>query len=183
MQKRNVVLFALLCAVAVSLPATVCAEESEVTEVEAVDIMVVTGIGGGYPGRAGLLTVGRLRRIPEIPLGLEVGFYSPWGVGANLLLDIYRSENLRIHLLDLGFFYAWHPEMRIVRADVERKLDITLGLGIEWQFSNRWWLTVDMRMYFPNPVRIIGWYGDFARRIYARSAEGVQTWIGIGYSF
>ncbi|MEA3248894.1 MAG: hypothetical protein U9Q03_00880 [Patescibacteria group bacterium] len=155
----------------------------EAPEIEAIDLMCVTAIGGGYPGRGGLLLTARLRRTPELAVGLEVGFYAPWGVGANLLIDVYRTERLRVHLFDPGVFYAWNPQLRIVRPDVERDFDITLGLGVEWQFSDRWWLTVDHRFFFANPVRVIGYYGDFARRIYTESAMGVQTWIGVGYSF
>jgi hypothetical protein len=172
----------LACLAALSsFPAESWAEDAP--ELDGVDLMCVSALGGGYPGRGGLLLTARLRRIPEVPLALEVGFYAPWGVGANLLLDIYRNDRLRVHFFDPGVFYAWDPELRIVRPDVERDYDITMGLGVEWQFRDRWWLTVDHRFYFPDPFRTIGHYGDFARRIYTQSVIGVQTWVGVGYSF
>lgn len=173
---------ALLAAAVLSFcPAEAGAEESP--EIPGVELMCVGGVGGGYPGRGGLLMTARLRRLPEVPLALEVGFYAPWGVGANLFIDVFRNDRLRVHLLDPGVFYAWDEDLRMVRPDVERDFDITLGLGIEWQFAERWWLTVDGRFFFPDPFRIIGYYGDFARRIYTDTARGVQTWVGVGYTF
>jgi hypothetical protein len=175
---------ALVLATAVlDAPTSARAQPADMPEIRSVDLLVIGAVGGGYPDHGGLLLVGRLRRMPETFLGLEFGFYAPWGVGANLLLDVFRNDRLRVHLLDPGVFYAWDDSFRIVRPDVERAVDITFGAGVEWQFASRWWLTVDCRMFFPEPIRTIGWYGDFARRIYAQSAAGVQTWIGVGYSF
>ncbi len=183
--KRLVVPVVVLVFAAVMLltPSEAQAQPDDAPEIESVDLMMVAALGGGYPDRGGLLMVARLRRVPETPFALEVGFYAPWGVGANLLIDVYRNDRFRVHLIDPGVFYAWDPDFRISRPDVERSYDITLGAGVEWQFADRWWLTVDCRMYFPDLIRTIGWYGDFARRIYANSAAGVQTWVGVGYSF
>ncbi len=185
MTKRlDMAVAAVLAALILSVPDDSFAQaEGDTPEAEAIDLLLVGAVGGGYPNRGGLLMVARLRRIPETPLGLEFGFYAPWGVGANLLLDVYRSDRVRVHLLDPGVFYSWDQELRIVRPDVERAVDITFGLGVEWQFADRWWLTVDCRMFLPEPTKTIGWYGDFARRIYANAAAGVQTWVGVGYSF
>ncbi|MFH1047596.1 MAG: hypothetical protein V1738_04805 [Patescibacteria group bacterium] len=177
----------LLVFVSISTLTTSSASAQDATDdasgIAAVDLLVLAAVGGGYPDHGGMLLVGRLRRLPETPLGLEFGFYAPWGVGANLLIDVYRTERWRVHLLDPGVFYVWEPRLNIVRTDVRRAVDITFGAGVEWQFAPQWWVTLDCRMYFPEPIRTIGWYGDFARRIYAASAAGVQTWLGIGYSF
>ncbi|MBU0625268.1 hypothetical protein KKF05_02925 [Patescibacteria group bacterium] len=180
---RDIAAVSVAIAVLMVFSGQVEAQERAGAEIEAIDLTVLGTIGGGYPDRAGLFLAVRLRRIPETPLALEVGLYVPWGIGANLLIDVFRNDNWRVHLLDPGVFYAWCPGFRIIRPDVERAVDITFGTGLEWQFADRWWLTVDFRFFFPEPRRVISHYGDFARRIYTQSAEGVQTWVGVGYSF
>lgn len=171
----------VVMAACLSFPAISRAEDAP--EIRGVELMCVGALGGGYPDRGGLLMTARLRRVPETQFALEVGFYAPWGVGVNLLVDVFRNDRLRVHLIDPGVFYAWEPGLRVSRPDVEREFDITLGLGVEWNFTGRWWLTVDSRFYLPDPIRVIGYYGDFARRIYSDAARGVQTWIGVGYTF
>jgi hypothetical protein len=153
------------------------------SEIEAIELTLFGAAGGGYPNRAGVLSAVRLRRVPETPFALEVGLYIPWGIGANLLIDIFRNDHWRIHFFDPGVFYAWQPDLRVIRPDVGRAVDITLGAGLEWQFTDRLWLTVDFRWFFPEPKRVISHYGDFSRIIYTQCAAGVQTWVGLGYSF
>lgn len=158
------------------------AETQQASRNPIVDATLMAAIGGSCPGRKGALLAVRLRR-PETLLALEVSVYVPWGVGANVLLDVYRNERLRVHLIDPGVFRSWGSSSRIVRPDVGRAIDLTLGLGVEWQFADRWWFTLDCRFFFPDLMRVIGYYGDYARRIYAQAAEEVQTWAGIAYSF
>lgn len=152
-------------------------------EIRGVDLMVLGAAGGGHPDRLGVFLAARLRRVPETPLGIEVGLFVPWGVGANLLIDVFRNDRLRVTLLNPGVFYSWTPELRVTRPDVERSVDITVGVGLEWRLAPRLWLTFDSRFFFGEPVGVVGHYGDFARRIYVDMAKGVQTWIGIGYEF
>jgi len=152
-------------------------------QIEGIDLLVLVGGGFGYPSEGGVFASARLRRLPEVPLALEANIFFGSGIGFNVLFDVYRNDWLRVHILDVGLFRSWTAKTRLTEPEVNRDYDITFGAGVEWQFAPSWWMTADFRFFMPDPFRVIGYYGDFARLIYRNCAAGVQTWIGIGHSF
>ncbi len=111
------------------------------------------------------------------PLGLELNFVVPIGLGVNVLCDVYRSDRVRVHLGDPGVH--WNMVQPVSVGRVGRTWDLTLGGGLDVRLTDRLWLTLDWRAYLPDPTSVIGRYGDWARPIYKEAALGGQLWLGI----
>lgn len=122
-------------------------------------------------------------RLPKIsPRALELYGAYPNGFGANLKNDDFHIGNVRLHLFDLGLFYSVREPISVQRVD--RKLDITVGFGAEWEFRKRWSLTLDWRSFIPaNIPKVLADYGDFSRLVLYEALQGGQTWLGISYRF
>lgn len=152
------------------------------------EFQVGGGIGGGFPGddthRMGLFLTGRFRLLPEVPVALEVSAYLPYGVGAGLVLDVYRGHGLRIHLPDLGVFIPFDPSLRIMHPEVPRGWDGTVGAGVEWREPKSGIvLTLDWRAYLPDPTTVPFYYGGFAKKFYVDGLIGGQLWFGFAHRF
>ncbi len=178
---RNKILLSIAVLAVMALPAKAAAEK------RGFEGMFGIGIGAG-PGAADNAHVSyplslRLRYLPQTPFGLEVSLLVPNGVGANLILDVYRGERLRIHAIDLGIFRAFNDELRLTRPEVKRDFDISLGLGLEYDFALGGTLAVDWRVFLPDPTRIPFYYGAYALDIYRDSLIGSQLWISCGWKF
>jgi hypothetical protein len=145
----------------------------------------LVGIGAGFsPGHFGLPAMFRLRLLNfGVPLALETSFYCPYGVGANLLLDIFQRGGLRVHALDLGLFVPFAQPERLVRMEVDRSIDVTIGAGMEYGFKRGWVLAVDYRFFFPNPTTVPFRYGGFSLDIYRDTAKGGHLWVTFGRRF
>jgi hypothetical protein len=183
---RRIMLVAVsfLVAGALSVIPTEAFAEQEGPQIEGIDLMVGGGIGGSYfSGRYGVPIFVRLRRVPETPVGLEVNLYSPFGIGAGLIFDVLRVGNFRLHMFDVGVFYSWKRSLRPSVHEIDRDYDLTLGAGIEWKWDYNWWITLDVRFFFPDLYRVISYYGDFARQIYSRAARGGHICFGLVYEF
>ena len=122
-------------------------------------------------------------RLPKIsPRVLELYAVAPNGFGLNIKNDDFHIGNVRFHLLDVGLFYNMWKPVSVQR--VERKLDLTLGAGIEYEFGDKWVATLDWRMFLPaNLFAVLTDYGDFARLIGLEAVQGGHTWVGILYCF
>ena len=165
---------AMLCA---GIPAVAHAGEFE----------SLTGLefGAGYfgedPHRGGVLLTERFRYLPEIPLTLEINSYLPYGLGASLLLDVYRGQNLRLHG-NLGVFKPFSADLNISRTDISRSCDMTVGAGLEWRDDKSGMsILFDWRAYLPNPTDVPLRYGNFSGQIYVDALKGGQIWLGIGW--
>lgn len=126
----------------------------------------------------------RLRLPRHTPLGLEIsgtfGFSDPvsGGFGINLLIDVYRNDWVRIHLLDPGFLFSAPGHFPAV-SRISRAFDLTIGLGIEVFLENHVCLTADWRMSLPDPINLATTYGNFYLPILDEAAKGGQLWLGI----
>lgn len=109
--------------------------------------------------------------------GLELNFVAPGGLGANLLIDVVKFWRLRVHLIDPGIVWNLTGPASVTR--VKRDFDLTLGAGVDIRLNRELAVTVNWRMYFPDPFSVISRYGDFARPVYAEAAKGGQLWFGL----
>lgn len=117
-------------------------------------------------------------RLPRYTnFGLEVGMVAPGGFSVTLLTDVTRFGRFRIHLVDPGIVVNLTEPGTVNR--VHRTWDLTLGAGIDIRLDDLLTLTVNWRMFFPDPFSVIGRYGDFARPVYTEAAKGGQLWFGL----
>ncbi|MEK7508259.1 MAG: hypothetical protein AAB568_00165 [Patescibacteria group bacterium] len=118
----------------------------------------------------------RLRAPDYTPLGLEANVVAPYGLGLNALIDILRLKKTRTHI-SFGVFANLIDSVSVMQID--RRLDITTGVGTEIELAPKTRLTIDWRVFLPWPWEIIPAYGDFFRPFYEEAAKGGQIWIGI----
>lgn len=149
---------------------------------EGFDLRPIVAIGGGVNSRVGGMVGARLRWLPYTPIALEASMFIPYGGGFNVLFDVFRNDRVRVHAFDLGLFWAFSEEQRVVGPKFDRSFDITAGAGIEVRVLDRWIVTADWRWFFPNPGEMLPMYGDFSQRPYARALIGGQIWIGVSYA-
>ena len=119
-------------------------------------------------------------RHSRTPFGIEAGMILPHGLGATLILDVYRGDRFRIHAFDVGAFVpVFGRALSVTR--IERSWDLTIGAGAEILVRPRVAVTVDWRIFLPNPSEILPIYGDFARLLYDEAGHGGQLWIGVAW--
>lgn len=159
------------------------------TAADAVEFEAQTacGLGGNPFGdqmRLGLFCTERLRLLPVTPVALEFSAYLPYGVGAGLTFDLFRSQHLRVHFGDLGVFLPFAPELRIAHPEVPRVWDLTVGAGVEWLVTeNGPILQLDWRAFLPDPTTVPFYYGGFSERFYLDALKGGQIWLGVAWRF
>lgn len=136
------------------------------------DISTVPGVGG-VAQRFGL----RNCMTPR----LELSFIPPWGFGLNLLVDVWKSDRLRIHLLDPGIFLTTYKPLSVNRFS--RVYDITFGGGIEVRIGKKIWLGLNWRAYMPDPAKAVTELGEFVRPIVNEVLQGGMTWLEVSYSW
>lgn len=116
-------------------------------------------------------------RLPKYtPLVLEIDVVFPHGVGANLGIDILRTERVRVHIGDVGLFGNLTTPVSVAR--LKRKLDMVAGAGVEIKVNKSFSVTLDWRMFLPPFADTLLRYGDFARPMYEEALKGGQVWIG-----
>ncbi|MEA3272563.1 MAG: hypothetical protein U9P90_02745 [Patescibacteria group bacterium] len=121
----------------------------------------------------------RLSYLPRVPFALELNAVLPFGVGANLLIYAYRDDIVRVHLIDPGIFYSWFSD--ISAEWMSRELDITMGAGIEVRVHPRLFVTLDWRVFLPNPAEVAPKYAEWGLLSYEEAAWGGELWIGASY--
>ena len=122
----------------------------------------------------------RLRSPGITPLVLEANM-ATYGLGVNLLIDVFHYKRLRVHVLDLGIF--WNTFASLSARQVRRSWDVTFGAGLEIELTKNWRATLDWRVFLPNPAQLVGDYGDFARPIFTEVVVGGQTWFGFSHAW
>jgi len=120
-------------------------------------------------------------RVPRVSWRiLEVYAVWPHGVGITLQNEDLRLGAVRLHLLDVGLFYASAAPVTVQR--LERRWDLTLGAGMEIDLPSRLSLTADVRLFAPLDVfGVVTQHGDAARLVGEEIARGAQLWTGISY--
>lgn len=123
----------------------------------------------------------RVRSTRHLNFGLEAYTVIPSGFGANLVLDAFKGDRFRIHILDLGVF--WNAFSPVSVANVKRDLDVTFGLGADIKVYGNWTVLADYRFFLPNPEHFLTGWGDFAIPLYNEAFQGGQLWFALGYSW
>lgn len=118
----------------------------------------------------------RLRMPKYTPFVLEVSAVFPYGFGANLGVDVVHTNRVRLHIVDFGVFGNFTVPVSVAR--LERKMDFTVGLGLEVKLTKTVSMTLDWRIFLPPPAATLRHYGDFARPLYDEALKGGQIWIG-----
>lgn len=123
--------------------------------------------------------VGVRARVPSWALGLDVSHQFAHGVGAALLL--YPVQGPLSWHLDLGILTGWR--FPLSSAQVERKVDLSLGTGLELNVVPRLSLTADWRWSFPEPgalgnPRVDAWHtlGNSLHRSQLLLGLMLHTW-------
>lgn len=124
--------------------------------------------------------VGRIRH-HRTPFVFEQTIIIPHGMMSALLLDVWRAERWRLHL-DLGMFRPIAGQ-HLSATNINRSWDLVLGFGGEVLAYKRLAITVDWRMFFPDPTSVPQMYGDFVRPIYKDAQRGGQLWLGANWVF
>lgn len=130
--------------------------------------------------RFALNAVARIRH-PRTPFGFEQTLILPHGTMSAMLLDAWRADRWRAHL-DLGAFIPIGGR-HMSAISVERSWDVVLGLGAEALVYKRLSVTVDWRVFLPDPTTIPQRYGDFVRPVYKEAQRGGQLWLGANWVF
>ena len=123
----------------------------------------------------------RLRRDDLIWLELEFSLVAPYGAGVNLLFDIVRTQDFRLHIIDPGVFSNTIKPVTVARVSNNRALDFTFGLGAEYRLTPELAVSFDARWFSPNPWRTTLDYGNFAVPIFHEVLVGVQLWLGLSF--
>ncbi len=128
-----------------------------------------------------LRLAGQIRAPKYTPVSLEISAVIPCGFGANLLFDVFQSDRVRVHLLDLGIFWNAFKPVSVQR--LHRDFDLTAGLGLDVRVWKTLSVSADWRVFLPNPATTLPNYADFAIPMYVEAARGGQLWIGAAYSW
>lgn len=86
---------------------------------------------------------------PKTPFGLDVFSEFQYGVGAQVLLYPYRSQRIAIHVVDPGVLVTGDPWSYSHDADVERRVELLFGAGLQLRVACHVWLTADVRTGVP----------------------------------
>lgn len=111
------------------------------------------------------------------PAAIEFGYVPGSGYGANLLINMVSVGGFRLHLLDPGVFVNAVSPVSVAR--MPRKIDVAFGAGAALAVSSRFELTLDWRVYLPDPVTGITKYANIYGTVYADEAvKGAQWRLG-----
>jgi hypothetical protein len=177
----------LACIVLVTAPTRARADNGHNTAAFEFQIMLALGGPAGLyddvkatPQPFVALLGARIRSPKHSIVGIELYELVPNGFGAATIIDVWRSEHLRVHLLDLGIFANLGKPVSVQRH--QRSYDITLGGGIELRFESLSF-TFDYRMFLPDLYDTLGNYGGFSKPWYTEAAKGGVLLWGISKSF
>lgn len=130
----------------------------------------------------GTIWIAQRFRSPRFtPLAIELNAVLPSGFGANLLVDVFRTEGFRLHVGDIGVHWnAFHP---VSCGVVPRPWDFTYGAGADVRVGTATWVTANWRTFMPDPPLMTKKYGDFALPYTDEAMKGGQLWIGFSHAW
>jgi hypothetical protein len=95
--------------------------------------------------------VGLQLEFPKARLGLRAFTALNYGVGFQALIYPYRSDRLKIHIVDPGVLVTGDPFSYTNNTDVPRRVDLLLGAGVQVKLICNLDLTVDWRVNIADP--------------------------------
>ena len=170
--KNFVVFCAFLAVTSLSLPS-----EAEMGHHGGFDATFTTGVSIGTDGRTGGVPAFFRLSHERVFLALEASLVAPYGIGVNLLMYVYNGPRISVHIIDPGVFYSWGG-MEISAPSMPRAFDISAGAGMEVHVTDQVAITLDWRVFLPNPARVIPDYADFGLRAFGEALKGGQVCLG-----
>ena len=123
---------------------------------------LAVGVGVRPPWASGL--VGLRMEFPSVYLGLEPFMSIPYGVGVDGLVYAYRGKTVQFYPLAVGFMLNWNynqssgafgsPNKFLSNQDVNRLVDLRLGLGVQVKLKCQIRLSIDLRTNIVDPVKL-----------------------------
>lgn len=145
------------------------------------DISFMTGVTIGTNGQSGGIPVAFRFAYERVMLGAELNLIAPYGIGANVLFYVYNGPRFSAHIFDPGIFYSW-GSMEISVPTMPRAFDISAGAGVEVHIADWLTVTLDWRVFLPNPFRVMPDYADYGLRAFGEALKGGQLWFGVQLS-
>ncbi len=144
------------------------------------------GVGSDSSGYMSVNATFRLQYPKYTPLALELFLLMPYGAGADVQIAGFVSERFSARLLDVGVFLGSEPTNRWVA----HAWSLMLGAGMEYRFSaprdgmlRFLSLTLDYRVFLPDPGSVLMYYGDFGLGIYTAALRRGQLILGLSVTF
>lgn len=110
------------------------------------------GLGVQDPYVSGM--IGLRVRFPKAWVGFEVFSALQYGVGFQTLFYPYQGRVVKLHIIDPGVLITGSPFHLLGDKDIQRRVDLLLGAGVEVKLTCHLALTVDWRVGIPNPVTL-----------------------------
>jgi hypothetical protein len=173
MRKKSVFMVFLMVT-SLSLPS-----EAETGHHGGFDAAFAVAAGVGTDGRSGSFPVLLRLSHERVMVGVEASFVTPFGVGLNALFYVYNGPRFAIHIIDPGIFYSLGEGFEISSPTMPRAFDISAGAGAEVRINDWLAVTLDWRVYLPDPFRVIPAYADYGFRAFLESVKGGQLWLGV----
>lgn len=124
-------------------------------------------------------------RLPRYtPFGVELGYAPPGSFMGLIFIDAYQTENFRLRIFDVGLTYtASHRggTYPITVTRFNRNWDLTFGAGAEIKVTKKDWMTIDYRVFMPDPVMIETDYAALGRPYIDESLKGGLLCIGFAH--
>lgn len=118
-------------------------------------------------------------RFPRYSMfGLEANLVLPSGVGSSLLLEVIQTESFRLHLTP---GVHWNVGEPVSSSRFKRSWDLTLGLGAEIAIKDGLAMTVDYRVFMPDPFLMSQKLGYFARPVVDEALKGGMLCLGLSF--
>ncbi len=122
----------------------------------------------------------QLRKLLWLQPGLEA--VMPCGVGLySSLVPLRDKRGWTVHLLDMGYFFNAIRPVSVM--DVQRRIDLAVGLGVEKKLGHSLSVGMTYRAFFPAPIVNIRRFEHFYAFIADESLKGGQTWVSVSYSW
>jgi hypothetical protein len=120
--------------------------------------------------------VGLRAKFPLVHLGLDLTYQFNYGVGVQGLFYPIQTSFISWHL-DAGILFAHRTPLSV--QDVPRKLDLTVGTGLEFKVFPIVSLTADWRYSFPTPYIYGKMSGLNAANIMGNALYRSQLMLGV----
>lgn len=98
--------------------------------------------------------VGLQLEFPKARLGLRAFTALDKGLGLQALIYPYRSERLKVHIIDPGIVFTPGSFNLANNTDVPRSLDLIFGAGVQVKLACHLQLLLDWRVNVVDPVRL-----------------------------
>lgn len=139
-------------------PCKVCAPYGDVVY----NLHLAIGVGVKQPYASGL--VGFRVEFPKVYLGVEPFISIPFGIGVDGLVYAYRGKVVQFYPLSVGFMLNFNynnpngvlgKNRFLSDQDINRVVDLRLGLGAQFRLACKWRLSLDLRTSIPDPAKLI----------------------------